>query len=415
MTHYGDPNEFEYKEFIPQFTGENFDAKEWAELCDNAGARYVQPIAIFCDGFPMYNSQLQPVNCVNEGLHFDYLEKLKQEVERKGMHFCASSHYAENYWFYNQKKNKPNWKQDKSIYGPCEFTDEISPTAKNCLDVIEREVDEEFLKNWLVYSCEIIDHYQPSAFYLDWWTAVLAFKPYLKKLAAYYYNRALSWNKEVVLIYKNHSFAPGCALFDKERGSSDTISYRPWQCDTSISRTSWGYTAEENYKTTEDILCNMIDVVSKNGCFLLNIGPKADGTISDGEKKILNEIGMWMRINGEGIYDSQPWHISAEGDTKFREGGLTDEPRTDFTETDYRFTYKAGNLYVYLLNIRKDSVVCIKTLAKKVLKHEMGIECIQLLEEGSLNVVKRDEHELYLSITRKTSSKLPVCIKISLI
>ena len=78
-----------------------------------------------------------------------------------------------------------------------------------------------FLKDWLVRICELIDKYKPKVVYFDWWIHNRAFKPYLKKFAAYYYNRAAEWGTEVTINYKLQAFAPGSATFDVERGSFD--------------------------------------------------------------------------------------------------------------------------------------------------------------------------------------------------
>lgn len=78
-----------------------------------------------------------------------------------------------------------------------------------------------------------------------------------------------------------------------------------WQTCTSVAQNSWCYTEGNPYRSAADILCDLVDIVSKNGCLLLNIGPKADGTIPEEDRKILLEIGQWMKVNGEAVYGSQ--------------------------------------------------------------------------------------------------------------
>jgi alpha-L-fucosidase len=120
-------------------------------------------------------------------------------------------------------------------------------------------------------------------------------------------------------------------VYDIERGQLSGINPHFWQTDTSISKNSWGYVTDQDYKTAESIVGDLVDIVSKNGTLLLNIGPKADGTIPGPEQDILLEIGQWLSVNGEAIYDTRPWKVYGEGPTQVFEGGFTDTKRAAFT------------------------------------------------------------------------------------
>ena len=87
-----------------------------------------------------------------------------------------------------------------------------------------------------------------------------------------------------------------------------------------MAKNSWCYTEGNDYKTPVQIVCDLVDIVSKNGRLLLNIGPKADGTIPDEDRAILLKIGEWLKINGEAIYGAGMWRKSAEGPTIIQEG-----------------------------------------------------------------------------------------------
>ena len=87
------------------------------------------------------------------------------------------------------------------------------------------------------------------------------------------------------------------------------------QTDTSVSKNSWGYVKDQNYKTVDSIVDDLVDIVSKNGCLLLNIGPKPDGTIPEPEEQMLLEIGRWLKVNGEAVYGTRPWKVYGEGPT----------------------------------------------------------------------------------------------------
>jgi alpha-L-fucosidase len=171
----------------------------------------------------------------------------------------------------------------------------------------------------------------------------------LQQFAAYYYNRAAQWDKGVAVNYKYDAFAPGSAVFDIERGQVTDIYPHFWQNDTSVAKNSWGYTDAQDYKTPANLISDLIDVVSKNGALLLNIGPKADGTIPAHEVYLLHEIGAWLRVNGEAIYATTPWHIYGEGPTKVADGAFTDTERADFTGQDIRFTRRGDTLYAIVM------------------------------------------------------------------
>jgi alpha-L-fucosidase len=121
----------------------------------------------------------------------------------------------------------------------------------------------------------------------------------------------------------------------------------------------------------------LIDIVSKNGTLLLNIGPRADGTIPEGDEQILLDIGRWLAINGEAIYGSRPWKVYGEGPTEVIEGGFTDSKRAEFTAEDVRFTTKEGALYVIMLGHPQTSELEIRSLGLNA--HPVDIRRISLI------------------------------------
>ena len=124
-----------------------------------------------------------------------------------------------------------------------------------------------------------------------------------------------------------------------------------WQTDTSVAFTSWGYVTSHRYKDVRLILTEFVDIVSKNGCLLLNVGPRADGTIPAKEAEMLREIGRWLRINGEAIYGSRPWTIYGEGPTATVEGYLSEGRNKQLGPEDIRFTSKGDALYATALGL----------------------------------------------------------------
>src|SRR6185369_579030 len=161
-----------------------------------------------------------------------------------------------------------------------------------------------------------------------------AMDPYRKSFAAYYYNKGLEWNKGVVINYKNISFHEKAAVLDIERGKLKGIRNPAWQTDDAVGFKSWGYIPDDEYKSPKYLVTNLIDIVSKNGNLLLNIGPKSDGTIAEEQRQLLLSIGKWLSINGEAIYGTRPWKTFGEGPTEVAAGSFVDKQLKPFTPED---------------------------------------------------------------------------------
>ena len=412
---YGEHKDFGYKDFIPMFKAENFDADKWAELFKNSGIRYVMPVAEHHDGFAMYETEYNRWNAKEMGPCRDVISEIKTASEKAGLTFCASSHRAEHYFFLNLGRTFDSDVNDEKyadFYGPAVYLEEFNsenmgPTTENPFGT---GASEEWLEDWLVRTCEILDKFQPSIIYFDWWIQNHSFKPYLKKLAAYYYNRAEEWGKEVTINHKHEAFPHTVGTYDVEKGALTGISPRPWQTDTSIGKRSWGYTKDNEFKPPRQVICDLVDIVSKNGNLLINIGPKPDGTITDEETAVLLTMGQWLKTNGEAIYETTCWKWFGEGEVNAEEGAFKDTEEKGFTNKDFRFTYKNGYLYVFQMRPAQKAV--IKTLRRKNIR-DLLFSNIELLGYGKVDFT-RDEDALTITTDAEFDSDLPICYKIEI-
>lgn len=410
---YGPQKEFGYKDFIPMFTADRFDPNAWAELFADAGAQYVVPVAEHHDGFQMYRSEISHWNAYEMGPKRDVLGELKKSFEEKGMKTGASSHRIEHWFFMGHGKEF-----DSDIKEPMERGDFYWPAKPEAdhMDLFsEPAPTEEYLQDWLVRTCEIIDQDQPSVLYFDWWIQHSAAKPYLKKLAAYYYNRAAQWGKEVVINYKHDAYRFGCAVPDVERGQFADMKPYFWQTDTAIALNSWCYTENNQFRSCEELICDLVDIVSKNGCLLLNVGPKSDGTISAEDEAILRGIGAWLKVNKEAVYNTDVWRTYGEGPTKIVEGQFADGIKKNFTPEDIRFTVGGGYLYATALKCSEDGVYCIYSLAEqdasRLANFHGIIENVEVLGCEEAPVWSRDEKGLHISTSMR--SHTPVVFRIT--
>lgn len=357
---YGDHTVFGYKDFIPLFRAEKFCPDEWAELIKASGARYVFPVAEHHDGFQMYKSRISCWNAYEMGPRRDILGELKEAVKAQGLHFCTSSHRAEHWFFMGHGKEFPSDVKEPLRRGDFYWPAMEEPDNQSLQS--QPYPDEEFLQDWLLRTCELIDHYQPELLYFDWWIQHEAFKPYLKRVAAYYYNRGKAWGMPAAICYKHDAMMFGSGIPEVERGTFREPKPYLWQTDTSIARNSWCYTDTLEYRTAEEILRLLIEAVSKNGNMLLNIGPRGDGSIPETDQKILRGIGAWLKVNGEAVYHSRVWRVSAEGPTQAAEGQFADMKPLRYTEQDFRFTARGDSVYVFVMRYPQSGCLTVRSL-----------------------------------------------------
>ncbi len=376
---YGPPDKFGYKDFIPMFKAEHFDANAWVSLFVQAGARYIVPVAEHCDGFPMYASAMTPYNAAAMGPHRDVVGELARATRAQGLHFGVSSHTAEHWWWYGVGNAIPSDVRDRNaqtnwLYGPAmpmslpesssHAADETKEPDPSHLE-LWLPPDKPFLDAWLARSTELVDLYHPDFFYFDWWIGQPAFRPYLQQFAAYYYDRSAQRKQQPVLTYKEEAMPPNVATLDIERGKLDTQRLLPWQTDTSISIHSWGYVENDEYRTATSLIQQLVDTVAKNGNLLLNVGPKSDGTIPEQARTVLLEIGSWLRINGEAIYGTRPFAVFGEGPTKAPKNSTEkNKDIQSYTAEDVRYTTSSDHRFVYaiMLGWPKDGSLTMHTL-----------------------------------------------------
>ncbi len=365
---YGPQDKFGYKDFIPRFKADQFDPAKWAALFKEAGAKYVVPVAEHHDGFAMYDSGLSDWTAAKMGPHRDVIGDLAKAVRAAGLHFGASSHRVEHNFFQGVGRQIPsdvNDPQYAALYGPAHnwlTARQGTPVSNDFTYVSQAWTDD-----WLARSAEIVEKYHPDVMYFDWWIGQPSVRANLTKFTAFYYNSSLKYGDHVgVINYKDYAIQDHSAVLDLERGQLDEIRPLHWQTDTSVSNKSWGYIENDTFKSPEFVVHQLVDIVSKNGNLLLNIGPRSDGTIPDEVQHVLREVGAWLAVNGDAIYGTRTWTKFGEGPTKVAAGSFHDTDTVSYTAEDFRFTTKGSTLYAIELGWAAGGEAVIRSLGTQV-------------------------------------------------
>lgn len=399
---FGPHDKFGYKDFIPLFKAENFDPEAWAELFKKSGARFVIPTAQHHDNFALWDSAVTPYNAKKMGPKRDLIGDLSKALRARGLKFGLSNHGIENFQFINPAPNLVAELKSKQA-------DLYDPKWADFYNVADRsdEACKRFLIDWYARNVELIDNYQPDMLWFDNGVDMRYLDPIKLHIAAYYYNRALSWGREVSISTKKAAYSPtdknsetiGSIIDFEKIGSRSPAGIRTgvWQVDEPIGST-WGYTSKMRVAQPSSIISKLADTVSKNGTLLLNLSPKADGSIPAEQQAVLLEIGGWLEINGDAIYDTHSWVQFGEGDAK--------------APLSVRFTVKNDVLFAILIGDWPSSDVTLTSLGAEA-GVEGKIQSVTLLGDKTSVKFTRNATGLHLKLPAKPPCKHAYVLKIT--
>lgn len=380
---YGPLSKFGYHDFIPLFKGEQFNADEWADLFVKGGARFAGTVAEHHDGFAMWDSDHTPFNAKDMGPRRDVVGELEKAIRSKGMKFFASLHHELHY---TNVKVKPGWAaadpKYAKLYG--------SPMPR-----------EEWQKMWMDKCIEVVNKYHPDVIYHDAWLEQVD-NDKIRTYLAHYFSDAGKRGQDVIVTYKGDDIPADVGMLDYENSSPDRIIEKPFLSDYSIGTGfsfSWGYTEGMQIHTAQDVVHKLIEIVSKNGQLLLNLSPKADGTIPEDQKMVVTEIGRWLWTFGEAIYETRPFPVFGE---------------TTATGQRAYYTQKGKTVYAIFLDwpdktnkdkVQSDLSVTLNELNSNHLKGK--VKSVQLLGLKSLEKTPFQSTGKGLQITIPAKTRVP--------
>lgn len=339
LRNFGDQNDIGFKDLIPLFKADKFDAAEWAGIFKKSGAKFAGPVAVHHDNFCLWDSKATRWNSVRMGPKRDITGELAKAIRAEGMKFFVSMHHSYTWhYYYAAYRFDAKDPQYADLYG--------TPHKK------DTPPDEMFMKAWHGKIREVIDQYEPDILYFDWGLGMLPEADRLK-MVAYCYNQAAAAGRDFSITYKRRDLAEGVGLYDYELHYPMEKTEHFWLTDLSVS--NWFRNKNSKWGFSDGLVDRLIDIVSKNGSLVLNVPPDCTGEIPEKAREILRGIGAWLEVNGEAIYNTRPYDIYGYGPyskmtmkaatTPLRGGDV----ESRFCSDDVRFTRSKDGTVVYAM------------------------------------------------------------------
>jgi alpha-L-fucosidase len=451
---YGHPSETGFVEIDHQWSAAKWEPEKLMDLYVAAGAKYFVALANHEDNFDTYDSRYHDWNATRVGPKRDIIGTWAKAARARGLHFGVSNHSSHAWhWFqtaygYDAEGPKAGIRYDAARLtkadGKGKWWDGLDPqdlyggpreglvipdgitSAKEAIkwhdkhDLVWTENpppgDTHFADLWFFRLQDLVDKYNPDFIYLD--NTEFPFGQVGLDIVTHYYNANMARHGgklEGVLTSKGLSDARRPAVtpdFERSVGNGG-IQAQPFETDTCIGQ--WHYKKDIEYKSVAQVVRMFVDVVSKNGTFLLSIPQRGDGTIDDREVAFLQDFTKWTKVNGEGIFGSRPWRIYGEGPTQIPQAtrGRGADQVIPYTTEDFRFTIRDGKLYVFVLAEPNGQPLTVKSLGLDAAAGQ-HVEKVQLV--GSAEEVRweQDGAGLRLEAPKQLPSAAVISYRITL-
>jgi alpha-L-fucosidase len=285
----------DYEKFALQFNPVKFDAAEWVRIAKDAGMKYIVITSKHHDGFSMFDSRVSNYDIVDSTPYKkDPIKALAVEAKKQGLKFCF--YYSILDWHY-----------------PAAYVDAPGkdPTAGNFKTKLKPGGKEEYVKYMKAQLRELITQYDPAVLWFDgewqdWWTEedgedlykfVRGLKPRI-----IINNRVGKGRQGMEGMNKGDGEYSGDFGTPEQQIPANGLPGVDWESCMTMN-TTWGFKFyDDKWKSSETIIRNLIDIASKGGNYLLNVGPTSEGVIPAPSVERLRDVGKWMKVNGEAIY-----------------------------------------------------------------------------------------------------------------
>jgi len=444
---YGHPSKFGFKDVINEWKAENWNPEELVSLYKNTGAKYFMALANHHDNFDLYDSKYQKHwNATKIGPKKDLIAGWAKAAKNNGLPFAVSVHASHAWrWYevaqrsdktgayagvpydgnFTKANGKGKWWEGLD---PQELYAQNHPLSEESWD--DNSIGKQwnwgngayppskaYIKKFYNRAIDLINKYNPDLVYFDDSQSPLwPISDVGLYIAAHMYNKSINDNGELRAVINGKVLDENqrkAMVWDIERGQANDIQPLAWQTDTCIG--GWHYDRalydRNEYKTAKTVIQTLVDVVSKNGNFMLNIPVRGDGTIDEKERKIVEEIGGWMRANSESIYGTRPWKIFGEGAAqqtaaKLTEQGFNEGKGKPFTYEDIRFATKNNALYATAMGWPEDGKLVVKSLGKNSIHYPKEIQRVEWVSTKESLIFERNEAGLVVSFPEKKSDAL---------
>ena len=289
--------DFGYDDFIPRFTAHHFDPRAWVELFRDAGAQYHVLTSKHHEGFALWDTKVSDRNAVKMGPKRDLVKELFEASRRYAPELHRGLYFSMPEWFNPDNPWMGHAPRNPYTLAPVPYT---GYTA-----------GKDYVRDYQApQMLELIHGYDPEIIWCD----IGGVNDSLHVLAEYF-NHAKNRARPIDVTVNNRS---GIAFHDfttPEYTTYDNTVVAKWESSRGLDPFSYGYnqaTPDVSYMTAEEVVHSLVDIVSKNGNFLLDIGPRADGTIAPILQTRLRETGAWLKVNGEAVYDTTYWSRMAQ-------------------------------------------------------------------------------------------------------
>jgi len=435
----GPQKDFGFKDWIHEWKAQNWNPDFLVKFYKDCGAKYFFALANHHDNFDLWDSKYQEWNSVNLGPKKNIIGGWAAACKKYHLPLGLSVHLAHAWTWYETSRGadkkgtfkgqtydgrltkadgKGKWWEG---YDPQDLYEQRHPLSKESgeWDWDPSKVtlpDEAYCNRVYNRTMDLINKYSPDVVYFD--DTVLPLYPFSDcglEILAHVYNKSIAEhhgkNEAVVTGKILKDFHKKAMVWDVERGTPDDIQSNAWQTCTCIG--SWHYDKRRfydgKYKSAQNVIQILADVVSKNGNLLLSVPVKSDGTIDSLEYNIVRQIGCWLKVNGEGIYGTRPWKQFGEGPATDKKNPMKDqgfnEGNIKFTARDIRYTQKPGNcIYAITMDVpESESSLTLKAIKKA--------KYVELLGYGKVDF-KKTKDGLTITFPKYLPNNIAMVLKI---